>query len=286
MKNVFLLLIFSFLLSVALLAQVVPNGGFESWTNGNPDNWYADNIPTVAVPVTPSTAHSGNFSAKGTVINTFGGLLTPLLQTDLGVQGFAVSQRYKTVTGFYQFNPVQGDKLKLDFILFSGGGVIAEVTPEITATAASWTQFNIDFVYSSNDIPDKCFLQFMIDGPATSGDYHEGSYFILDDLNLTGINTSVNDKNIIPAKFSLEQNYPNPFNPSTIIQYNLPQNSFVNLKVYNIIGKEVASLVNSVVPAGSHEVVFDASMLNSGVYFYTLKTGNNFVQTKKMILMK
>lgn len=286
MKRIFLLLMFAFSFSVTLLAQNVPNGDFEKWTNGNPDNWYVDNIPPIAVPVIPFSAHLGNFSVKGTVINTIGGLLPPLLQTDLGVQGFAVTQRYKTVTGYYQFNPVQGDKLKLDFILFSGGGVIAEATPEITAAVTSWTQFNIDFVYSSNEIPDKCFLQFVIDGPTTSDDFHEGSYFILDDINLIGTATSVNDKKITPSKFSLEQNYPNPFNPTTKIRYNLPQNSFVNLKVYNAIGKEVASLVNSVVPAGSHEIAFDASKLNSGVYFYTLKAGNNFVQTRKMILMK
>ena len=108
----------------------------------------------------------------------------------------------------------------------------------------------------------------------------------MDDVTLTGTNTSVNDKNIIPAKFSLDQNYPNPFNPSTKIQYNLSENSFVSLKVYNTIGQEVASLVNNVVPAGSHEITFDAAKLNSGVYFYTLKAGSNFVQSRKMILMK
>ena len=277
---------FAFLVPVTLLAQVVPNGGFESWTNGNPDNWYVDNIPSYGIPVIPSTAHSGSYSAKGIVVNTFAGLLPPILESDLAATGFTVSQRYKTVTGFYQFNPIQGDKLKIDCLLIKSGIAIAEVTAEITTTVTSWTQFNLDFDYATSDIPDKCFLQFLIDGPTSGSDYHEGSYFLLDDVNLTGTATSVNDNNVIPAKCSLEQNYPNPFNPTTKIQYNLPQNSFVNLRVYNAIGKEVASLINSVVPAGTHEVVFDASRLNSGVYFYTLKTGNNFVQTRKMILMK
>jgi len=108
----------------------------------------------------------------------------------------------------------------------------------------------------------------------------------LDDIILTGTNTSVNDKNIIPAKFSLDQNYPNPFNPSTKIQYNLHENSFVALKSIIAIGQEVATLVNDVVPAGLHEILFDASGLNSGVYFYTLKAGNNFVQTRKNDLIK
>ncbi len=286
MKRIFLLSMFAFLFSISLLAQVVPNGGFESWTNGNPDNWYADNVPTIVVPVTQSsTAHSGSSSAKGTVTNYLGGVLEPLIQSGITATGFAVTQRYKTVTGYYQFSPVQGDIFGLNFILYKSGSPIAAGAAIITATASSWTQFNIDFSYLTNETPDNCILQFLIDGP-NGTDYHAGSYFLLDDVNLTGTATSVNDKNITPAKFALNQNYPNPFNPSTKIQYNIPENSFVSLKVYNTIGKEVANLVNNVVPAGTHEVLFDASGLNSGVYFYTLRAGNNFVQTRKMILMK
>ena len=170
--------------------------------------------------------------------------------------------------------------------MFNSGTAIAEGFSVITAAASSWTQFNVDFIYTTSDIPDKCALQFVIAGPTTGSDYHLGSFFLLDDLNLTGTATSVNDKNLIPAKYSLEQNYPNPFNPSTKIQYSIPENSFVNLTVFNAIGKEVGTLVNGVIPAGTHEVLFDASSLNSGVYFYTLKTGSTFVKTRKMILMK
>jgi hypothetical protein len=288
MKRITLLLVLAFLLPVTLFAQNVPNGGFESWTNGNPDNWYADNSAIIsAFPVTQSSiAHSGSSSAKGTVISYIGGILGPVLQAGATASGFAITQRFKTATGYYQFNPVSGDRLGFNFLLYKAGTPIASGAAMITAAASSWTQFNIDFSYFTNDVPDNCILQILIDGPNGS-DYHVGSYFLLDDLNLTGTAaTSVIDKNIIPAKFSLEQNYPNPFNPSTKIRYNLLQNSFVNLKVYNAIGTEVASLVNSVMPAGTHEVVFDALGLNSGVYFYTLKTGDNFIQTKKMILMK
>ena len=92
--------------------------------------------------------------------------------------------------------------------------------------------------------------------------------------------------NIIPINYSVSQNFPNPFNPSTIIKYQLPQNSLVSLKVYNSLGQEAATLVNGMVNAGSHEVQFNASNLSSGVYYYVIKTGNNFVQTKKMILVK
>jgi hypothetical protein len=288
MKKIFILSMFTFLFSVTILAQNVLNGGFESWTNQSPDNWWTNNVPFISfVPITQSSnAHSGSSSLKGTAVQYTGGLGIPILQSGASAAGFPITQKFKTVSGYYQFSPLSGDKFTGDILMFSGANQIGFANFEITASISSWTQFSVDFDYFIDGTPDNCRLLFTLVGPVTGDDFHVGSYFLLDDVTLSGTATSVNDKNIIPAKSSLEQNYPNPFNPSTKIQYNLPENSFVSLKLYNIIGKEVASLVNSAVPAGTHEVVFDASGLNSGIYFYTLKTGNNFVQTKKMILMK
>lgn len=90
---------------------------------------------------------------------------------------------------------------------------------------------------------------------------------------------------IVPDAFSLSQNYPNPFNPVTNISFQLPQASDVTLKVYNILGKEVATLVNGVVQPGTHSVSFDATNLSSGIYYYTLTAGD-FKDTKKLVLMK
>ena len=88
-----------------------------------------------------------------------------------------------------------------------------------------------------------------------------------------------------PLTFYLEQNYPNPFNPTTTIKYGIPERTFVELKVYDVLGKEIASLVNEEKPSGSYEVEFIANNLPSGIYFYTLSTGN-FFSTKKMVLLK
>jgi len=98
---------------------------------------------------------------------------------------------------------------------------------------------------------------------------------------------SVEDNNnaSIINDFSLEQNFPNPFNPSTNIIYSIPQSSNVVLKVIDILGNEIASLVNEEKPIGTHTIEFDASNLPSGIYFYQLQTPN-FTQTKKMILLK
>ncbi len=91
--------------------------------------------------------------------------------------------------------------------------------------------------------------------------------------------------NTIPENFSLQQNYPNPFNPTTQINYSIPSTQNVTLKVYDELGKEVATLVNKDQAAGNYTVDFNASNLASGVYFYRIQAGD-FVQMKKMILMK
>ena len=91
--------------------------------------------------------------------------------------------------------------------------------------------------------------------------------------------------NSVPTNYTLSQNYPNPFNPSTQIEYSVPKSGFVTIKVYNLLGQEVATLVNQEQRAGSYKVDFDATKLASGVYMYQLHAGN-FNLTKKMILMK
>ncbi len=94
---------------------------------------------------------------------------------------------------------------------------------------------------------------------------------------------------VIPVKFELSQNYPNPFNPATTIKYNIPQKSIVALKIYDILGNEIITLVNEEKPAGDYEVEFNtqSSIKNpaSGIYFYQLRAGD-YIKTKKMILLK
>ncbi|HEX2866970.1 MAG TPA: T9SS type A sorting domain-containing protein, partial [Ignavibacteriales bacterium] len=103
--------------------------------------------------------------------------------------------------------------------------------------------------------------------------------------NLTGVER---DKNggLVPSEFTLTQNYPNPFNPSTTIRFTVPQMSNVTLKVYNIVGQEVATLVNNqTMSAGKYQVDWNASRLASGVYLYSLEAGSVHI-TKKMMLLK
>jgi hypothetical protein len=99
--------------------------------------------------------------------------------------------------------------------------------------------------------------------------------------------TFINEEqlNSAPSEFILSQNYPNPFNPSTTISWQSPVGSHQTLKVFDVLGNEVTTLVNEYRDAGRHNVTFDASKLSSGVYFYKIQAGN-YIETKKMLLLK
>jgi len=98
----------------------------------------------------------------------------------------------------------------------------------------------------------------------------------------TAVKESAGD---LPTTFKLEQNYPNPFNPSTTIRFSLPQREEVTLKIFDYTGRELATLVNASLPAGGHQVAFDATNLPSGVYLYQIKTAS-FSQIRKAVLSK
>ncbi|MGB8318755.1 MAG: DUF5107 domain-containing protein [Ignavibacteriaceae bacterium] len=111
-------------------------------------------------------------------------------------------------------------------------------------------------------------------------------YFLSGTIPLDTIATDISEQRAVSVKdFRLYQNYPNPFNPVTVIKYQIPQSGLVTLKVYDILGKEVESLVNKIMNAGHYDIKFNGSNLPSGIYFYQLKI-NNYTATKKLILLK
>ena len=103
-------------------------------------------------------------------------------------------------------------------------------------------------------------------------------------ISLDG-STDIQGEDNIPNDFTLDQNYPNPFNPSTRISFSLPEDSRVRITIYNLLGEQVAELVDFEFASGSHTISFDASEIISGTYFYRMEAGD-FISTKKMILMR
>jgi hypothetical protein len=137
------------------------------------------------------------------------------------------------------------------------------------------------------------FINSFIDTTAFDSIYtyrirsEQGGYFYSNEATayIPDIITQVESKKELPTEFSLFQNYPNPFNPSTKFKYQIPELSFVTMKVYDVLGNEITTLVNEEKPVGSYQIEFDASGLPSGIYFYRLQAGS-FVETRKMVLMK
>jgi len=144
--------------------------------------------------------------------------------------------------------------------------------------------FTTDYGYSwidYNDNNNKIINCLAIDsqGRLCAGTA-KGVYFT--NLSVTSIGSGFKSS---PTSFSLSQNYPNPFNPTTFIRYSIPNASFVNLKVYDILGRETTTLINEEKPAGNYEVEFNGEDLSSGIYFYKLQT-EDFTYVKKMIMVK
>ena len=108
----------------------------------------------------------------------------------------------------------------------------------------------------------------------------------LHDYTLYSTPTGVNDRKTIIHDFHLYQNYPNPFNPSTTFRYTLPVSGMVNLHIYNLIGQEIETLVHSRQSTGTHEIIWTAELLPSGIYFFQINIGNHFSEMRKMILLK
>jgi hypothetical protein len=107
-----------------------------------------------------------------------------------------------------------------------------------------------------------------------------------DEIQVNATVTGVQEKSAgVPANYVLNQNYPNPFNPSTDISFSVPRTSMVLLRVFDLLGREISTLVHDVRAAGVYHVAFDASHLPSGVYYYSLQAGNS-IQSRKMILLK
>jgi N-acetylneuraminic acid mutarotase len=125
--------------------------------------------------------------------------------------------------------------------------------------------------------------------------YSDGNIFWSDSFafHIDKATAIPDEKNFLPDKYALHQNYPNPFNPTTKIKYQIPELNFVTLKVYDVLGSNVATLVNEEKPMGNYEIEFNGNELTSGVYFYQLQVGSpsagsgqSFVETKKMVLLR
>ena len=230
----------------------------------NPDQAGYNFGTTVTLTATPATGYSFTaWSGDAT------GSTNPLAVTINGnkniTANFAINRYTVTLTA----SPKNGGTVSGSGIYDYGSSVtIAAVAKNITGSKfqfINWTENGIEISkntsYTFNITANKNLIANFLDI------------------------TSVEDEGGIPTKFVLSQNYPNPFNPSTTIRYNLPKEAMVSIKVYDMLGREMKTLIKEYKSAGSYNVEFNASNLTSGIYFYRLTAGD-FTQVKKLVLMK
>jgi hypothetical protein len=273
-------------LIASLNAQEIPGPGFESWpgTNNNSlEGWVANNPPTRPTTVFASlNSNSGMFSAALRVVELSGFPFPPQLSAGTNGSGFPITQRYEALNGYFEFTPQTGDFFNVTVQMWVGGIAGTLIGTGIFSTQAAtsdWAQFSVPVNYTQSGTPDWCQINIIVGINQSSG-----GEAVVDDLSF-GSASSVEPIEGNPNGYELNQNYPNPFNPTTNIEYSIPEESFVELKVYDVLGNEVATIVNQEQAAGVYRADFDASSLTSGLYIARISAGN-FTSTIKMSLMK
>jgi hypothetical protein len=245
--------------------------------DSNSNNWIVrDQTPDTMILHTASVFENKIYVFSGSTTSLFGGL-TPTS----AVYSFAPPPAAPIL-----IEPLNNAILSSETAQFIWNQSYAEVTKywfEIDKTDQFTTSFidssitDTTYIYSDLQNGQHYWWRVKALNSLGWGDFSEVRTF--------DIVTSVEEDNQLPVEFSLEQNYPNPFNPSTKIKYSVPQSSKVVIKVFDVLGSEVATLVNEEKAVGSYEVEFIANNVTSGIYFYKLQAGS-FVETKKMIILK
>ena len=277
--------LFIFLCCSLLTAQPL-NNSFEDWNAFDPVNWTSlDESGGIDGIKESSDAHEGSSSVRMEVVDLGGFAFPPYLWSiDDNGNLHPVSQKHGSLKGWYKFSPQGNDGLYIVVAMLDsdstwvGGGAFP-----FQSAVSNWTEFDIPLYYNpGTPDPVQTFISIFIFD--STGQANSGSFALIDHLSFTDP-SAVEQISGLPQDFSLSQNYPNPFNPTTNIEYTIPEAMFVQLKVYDILGNEVAELVNEEQSAGTYRADFTANNLASGFYVAQLRAGN-FIKTIKMTLMK
>ncbi len=242
---------------------------FSNWTTSN--TWNTTTSQFVSSPSSFTDSPTGNY---GNNVNNSMTLSTAVNVSTTPVVFLSFWHRYATEPGF-DFCYVE---------VSSNNGTTWQQVASYNGSMTTWTQQTFDITqYAGASTQLK--LRFRLTSDA--GVVGDGWY--VDDVKLTnycaGTPVGIGQNTGIPMQYGLDQNYPNPFNPTTYIKFQLPEGGNVKITVFDILGKEVASLINEKMEAGYHNVEFNASNLASGLYIYKMESGD-FTDVKKMMLIK
>ena len=287
----------------------IPNNGFEIWENyPDPDNlnnvYQKPDQWSGLLPNSPSTysfsieknmdsypAGTGQYSMliKPDTANEVDGVATSydIMSDDICWEylppAFPINYRPTSLFLYYKYLPENGDSMRVACSFYKNGVVIGGFDYKSPQIVSNWTPLEIPISFNTSDIPDSATIILT----TFYNTQHNGSSLYVDNLSFDTSVTSV-DESIsgdLPNSFALMQNYPNPFNSTTTINYSLPNKNIVTIKLYNVLGKEVATLLKEKKSPGNHKIELNTNNLSSGIYYYQMQT-NTFKDTKKLILIK
>ena len=249
--------------------------GFILTTNDGGENWNSQLLPQFN-----NILNSAFLNSNTLIISV---VLLPVKSaiyksTDSGKTWF----EFHSYDDLYKITGVAVAPNTTTIISYGGYGILYTFKTFIDISLDSgnlWDNKVFDYTYFTSVKfidQNKCYL---------SGADSSGQGIILFNNDISGINAINEEHTNIPSNFELKQNYPNPFNPSTTLSFVIGHSSFVSLKVYDLLGREVATLVNETKTPGNYEVNFNAPNLPSGIYLYKLQAGS-LTESKKMILLK
>ncbi len=308
MKKIIILFTVLIFISLKTNAQI-PNSGFEVWENypdpDNKNNVYQKPDKWIGfLPTSPSTYSfsivqnldnyppgTGQYSllVRSDITNGVDGVALSYdsLSSDISWENippaFPISYRPTSLFLYYKYLPINGDSMRVVCNFYKNGVIIGGLEYNSPQVVQNWTQLEIPISYETSDIPDSatiilstfCTIQ------------HDSSMLYVDNLSFDNPITSIGEgiRIYLPKNFDLMQNYPNPFNTMTIIKYSVSKTTLVTIKLYNVLGKEVATLLNEEKSPGNYAIKFNANDLPSGIYHYQMRA-NSFRETKRLILIK
>lgn len=269
-------LLFAWLCIMNVVIAQVPNGSFENWTDGKPDGWGTPNEPGVITPITRvSPGQVGSYAARGEILQFPG--VPFLAPAAMGAgpegEGFAVTIRYAKLTGYYKFSSNGGDKFMIAIGLKKGENDSVGYGAVYLQPASVFTRFECPITYLSGETPDTCLLAITIIGPTNGADYHKGSSYEVDALEVSEGASAVEEST---PDFSLHV-YPNPMTESGNIVYSIPlelNGIPVSVSLFDALGREVTQVLrNEVQVTGLHSISTSAIGLPIGAYRCEIRVG-------------
>lgn len=253
-------------------AQVV-NGGFETWSNGNPTDWFTSNITGIATPITQATpAHSGSFAAKGQAVLFMNSTIAPVLSSSPPGIGFPVSTLSSQLNFWYKTNLVNGDVFTIGVVIFDGSSnTLAIGTLDITANSTSFSQATCPIQFVQGGVPYSCIITATI-ADMNGNEPSLNSYFIVDDFSLSGSLSIDNHQ----SSESVIKVFPSPAKDLITVHFNNSISSSDAFAIYNLLGKKVLDIDLLAASFPEQKISVDVRTIDNGLYFIRSEKSSSY----------